>query len=178
MQINQNAICLNTNISIRERAKLFFPENTIVLPGTLGHVNEGRYNIEVYPIITNIQSFEPAIVLENVHNNTGLHAAQCTDDEFAYISIRRLFDGDVYLIRAVEGEYQVGMPVFATQTDNGVYVSSKGEGCFIGWSQEHYLITSDMMGVVDDGRTEVNNRLVNLLKVRVGTRWRVLSENV
>ena len=164
------------NVGVLEQAYLAGPESAVVLPGTLGKVYRKGHHTVFYPVPENVTSFEIAIVLENSFNNTGLHARQLVaKNDFTYIMIRRLFDGDIYLIRAVEGEYYPGQPVFATQTDNGVFVSSSGEGCFVGWAQEEYTITKDMCSIVDDGKTVVNNVFVNLLKVRAGTRFRVSS---
>ena len=179
MKQKQNAIGLVVTMGLRELGRLVETEDAVILPGTLGHIYRDGYRIYLSTHPKNVVDFDPGIILENTYEGTGLNARQfIPHDDFTYIMIRNLFDGDVYLIRAVVGSYYTGQPLFATQTENGVFVSPNGEGCFIGWCQEDYTVTEDMLHIVDDGKTYTNNIMVNLVKVRVGTRYAVLSENL
>lgn len=171
MLLNQNRIELKARHGIYEEATLI-SGTAKVLPGALLSLSEDVYNINTCkPEAANISGFETAIVLENALLGKAIHAVQY-DNEI--ILVRRPVSGDVYLIRAVAGEYNQGDALYATQTANGIYVSKTGEGKFIGWSQENYTITNDMVDMIDNSTrdfpsdTKVNGRLVNLLRVRIG----------
>ena len=58
--------------------------------------------------------------------------------------------GDIYLIRAVPGVYNQGDPLYATQRDNGIYVSRRGEGRFLGWAKESVIIREEDVDIVDE----------------------------
>ena len=145
--------------------------------------------------VADICAFEPAIILENAllglsinHRSDRYTRPVDVVDELTgqvtrrnehmseHLLARRVVNADVYLIRAMEGDYRAGDAVYAIQTDNGIYVT-KDEyrgGMRIGWAQEDYEITSDMMDLEDDSNEErpstlnLNGKFVNLLKVRIG----------
>ncbi len=123
----------------------------------------------------NIDKFAPAVVLENSlighslnHKNKQDNVSRC----------RRLVPGDKFLLRAVADSYVFGDPLYAIQTDNGIYVTKEEGGMFIGWSEEEYTITEDMVDVVDtyefpDDKGSLRGKLVNLLAVRIGVAHKV-----
>ena len=179
MKKDQNRIELLVRRGIYEEATLEAGQAK-VLPGALLDLKEGVYG-ENIAIVTadNIKGFDPAIVLENALLGKALHAVQYDNET---ILIRRPTEGDIYLIRAVPGEYKTGDLLYATQTNNGIYVSKTGIGRFIGWAQEKYTITDDMVDVIDTSTrdmpsdTKVNGAMVNLLRVRIGASKRFKSD--
>ena len=171
MKKDQNRIELKVRMGIYEEATLDAGQAK-VLPGALLDLKEGIYggNIAV-PIAENIKGFDVAIVLENALLGKAIHAVQYDNET---ILVRRPIEGDVYLIRAVAGTYKTGDRVYARQTQNGIYVDKNGIGKFIGWAQENFTITDEMVDVIDTSTRDlpsdrkVNGALVNLLRVRIG----------
>lgn len=171
MKKDQNRIELKVRMGIYEEATLDSGQAK-VLPGALLDLKEGVYGGNIAaPIADNIKGFDVAIVLENALLGKAIHAVQYDNET---ILLRRPIEGDVYLIRAVAGTYKTGDRVYARQTQNGIYVDKNGIGKFIGWAQENYTITDEMVDVIDTSTRDlpsdrkVNGALVNLLRVRIG----------
>lgn len=177
MKKDQNRIELNVRRGIYEEFALSAEDtSSYIVPGTiLSMTNVGDTDelLEIQSQTEDIQGFEPCVVLENALLGKTINAKQYAGD---CMLVRRLVSGDMYLLRAVAGTYTTGMPVYATQTDNGIFVSADGEGRFVGWVQENYTVTPEMIGLIDDSTLErpstipMNGRLVNLLRVRIGKR--------
>lgn len=177
MKKDQNRIELNVRRGIYEEFALSAEDtSSYIVPGTiLSMTNVGDTDelLEIQSQTEDIQGFEPCVVLENALLGKTINAKQYAGD---CMLVRRLVSGDMYLLRAVAGTYTTGEPVYATQTDNGIFVSADGEGRFVGWVQENYTVTPEMIGLIDDSTLErpstipMNGRLVNLLRVRIGKR--------
>ena len=148
------------------------PDDFDALPGTLCEFAEGSSYPTAYLQAADITTFEPVVIIENVLFGSAISAKQYDGDK---IFCRRLLPGDIYLIRAVPGSYDSGDPLYATQRDNGIYVSKRGEGRFLGWAKESMVIREEDMDLVDErvGNPDpeaINNKKLNLLRVRVGFR--------
>lgn len=148
------------------------PNNVDVLPGALCDYAESEPNGIAYIQAQDITTFEPIVVIENVFYGSALSAKQYDGDK---IFCRRLLPGDIYLLRAVPGTYSHGDPLYAAQRDNGIYVSKRGEGRFIGWAKEDTVIREEDVDLVDEridnpDPEAINNKKLNLLRVKVGVR--------
>lgn len=174
MKKDQNRIALNVRRGIYEEFHLISTDTATVVPGTLlsmKNVGSSTEPLELSSQTSDLDGFEACVVLENGLLGTSMNHKQYAGD---LMLVRRLVSGDMYLLRAVAGTYTTGMPLYATQTTNGIYVSSTGAGKFIGWAQENYTVTGTMVGLVDDSTltqpssTNLNGVLVNLLRVRIG----------
>lgn len=148
------------------------PDDVNVLPGALCEYGESEPYGTAYIQAKDITTFEPIVVIENVFFGSALSAKQYDGDK---IFCRRLLPGDIYLLRAVPGFYSPGDPLYATQRDNGIYVSKRGEGRFLGWSKESMVIREEDTDIVDEridnpDPEAINNKKLNLLKVKIGFR--------
>lgn len=148
------------------------PDDQNVLPGALCDLVDDQPPYVVSPIARDIFSFDPVVLIENAHLGSALSAKQYDQDR---VLCRRLLTGDIYLLRATPGKYEQGDPLYATQRDNGVYVSKRGEGRFIGWSKETVIISEEDMDPVDDRINNpdpeaINLKKLNLIRVKAGRR--------
>ena len=148
------------------------PDDVNVLPGALCEYAESEPHGIAYTQANDITTFEPIVVIENVFFGSAISAKQYDGDK---IYCRRLLPGDIYLIRAVPGVYNQGDPLYATQRDNGIYVSRRGEGRFLGWAKESVVIREEDVDIVDERIDNpepeaINNKKLNLLRVKVGFR--------
>jgi len=130
---------------------------------------------------TDLSATEILIVTENSYEYAGINH-KCIPGEIVHL--RRAVSGDRYLIRAVEGNYVEGDPVYLTQTDNGIYVTKTGaEGATpIGYAGETYVVYGEdkpeltpkfYYDAIDDSTPVraasrwLNGAVFNLLKVRI-----------
>ena len=148
------------------------PDDVNVLPGALCDYAESEPHGIAYIQANDITTFEPIVVIENVFFGSAISAKQYDGDK---IFCRRLLPGDIYLLRAVPGAYTHGDPLYATQRDNGIYVSKRGEGRFLGWAKESVTIRDEDVDLVDEridnpDPEAINNKKLNLLRVKVGFR--------
>ena len=133
---------------------------------------------EHYTASYDIAQFYPAVILEN-----SLIANSINHQNFAnlHARCRRLVAGDKFLLRAVAGSYNYGDPLYAVQTSNGIYVTTEKSGMFIGWCEETYNITEDMVDLVDtyefpETKGSLRGKLVNLIAVRIGKAYEVKAD--
>lgn len=179
---DQNRIELQVRNGIYEEFTLMADDAASLLPGAMVamqpmsvvNLDGTGYNSDAPTVssqATDLDGFETLIVIENALLGKGIHAKQYPGE---VILARRAVDADCYLLRAVAGSYRTGQALYATQTANGIYVSPVGTGKFIGWCQEFYEITPEMVDVIDDSTREtpstvnVNGLMANLVKVRIG----------
>jgi len=181
MQKDANRIELNVRKGVYEEFVLqaSTPSNPqgLCLPGSIVAMTDAEQKHIVNTVhseATNIEGFETIVILENALLGKGINAASYDGEQ---ILCRRVVSGDLYLLRCVPDTYKFGQPVYATQTPNGIYVSREGEGKFIGWAQENFECTPDMVDLVDASTRDMpqrdpnlNGAIVNLLRVRIGSR--------
>lgn len=171
---DQNRIELQVRKGIYEEYTLRTTNTGYCLPGTLVAMTNDPQPHTVDSQAADLDGFETIVVLENALLGKTINAKSYNGES---ILCRRAVSGDMYLLRAVPGDYLSGNPVYAAQTPNGIYITTdSSSGKFIGWAQENFTVTSAMVDLVDDSTrdtpstTNLNGKVVNLVRVRIGNR--------
>ena len=173
---DQNRIELKIRRGIYEEFTLRTDNTGYCLPGTLVAMTSDEQTHATNSVDSqadDLDAFETLVVLENALLGKTINAKSYNGER---ILCRRAVSGDMYLLRAVPGEYKSGNPVYATQTPNGIYVTLDPDGKFVGWAQESFTVTTGMVDLLDDSTREapstinLNGAIVNLLRVRIGNK--------
>ena len=167
---DQNTIVLMGQNGYHEEYTLDPAEQGLVLPGSIVAVKmPGVATSQA----ADLSAIEPLIVKENALLGGTINRPSRKGE---VILLQRGVSGDRYLVRGVPGTYCIGVPVFATQTPNGIYVSTVNTDDLLpfGLADEEFTITDDMMDLKDEstsdslGPNEVpNGGIVNLVKIRL-----------
>ena len=128
-----------------------------------------------------VNGVELLVVTENSYDHGSINH-KCIPGEIVHL--RRAVSADRYLLRAVEGTYIEGDPVYLTQTANGIYVTKTGAAGAkpIGYAGESFVVYGEdkpelnpkfYYDAIDDSTPIrpstrwLNGAVFNLLKVRI-----------